>query len=42
VAALIGFIALNQDIGLNEGIAIACVVAASAGALRGAPAPVEP
>jgi inner membrane transporter RhtA len=42
VAATIGFIALGQDLGLNEGLAIACVVAASAGALRGAPVPVEP
>jgi inner membrane transporter RhtA len=42
VAALIGFVALNQDVGVNELIAIACVVVASAGALRGAPAPVEP
>lgn len=42
VAALIGFVALNQGIGLNEAVAIACVVVASAGALRGAPAPVEP
>ncbi len=42
VAATIGFVALGQDLGLNEAAAIACVVAASAGALRGAPAPVEP
>ena len=36
VAATIGFLALGQDLGLNEAAAIACVVAASAGALRGA------
>jgi inner membrane transporter RhtA len=41
VAAAIGFIALDQGLGLNEGLAIACVVAASAGALRGAAPPVE-
>jgi inner membrane transporter RhtA len=41
VAAIVGFVALGQDLGLNEGLAIACVVAASAGALRGAPPPVE-
>jgi inner membrane transporter RhtA len=41
VAALVGFIALGQDLGLNEAAAIACVVVASAGALRGAPAMVE-
>jgi inner membrane transporter RhtA len=42
VAATIGFIALDQGLGLNDAAAIACVVAASAGALRKAPAPVEP
>jgi inner membrane transporter RhtA len=42
VAAVIGFIALNQDLGLNEALAIVCVVVASAGALREAPPPVEP
>jgi inner membrane transporter RhtA len=42
VAATIGFIALDQGLGLNEAAAIACVVVASAGALRSAPAPVEP
>jgi len=41
VAATIGFIALGQDLGLNEALAIACVVAASAGALRGSPAVVD-
>jgi inner membrane transporter RhtA len=41
VAAAIGFVALDQGLGLNEGLAIACVVAASAGALRGATPPVE-
>jgi inner membrane transporter RhtA len=41
VAAIIGFVALSQDLGLNETIAIGCVVVASAGALRGSPAPVE-
>jgi inner membrane transporter RhtA len=38
VAALIGFIALGQDLALAELLAIGCVVVASAGALRGAPA----
>jgi inner membrane transporter RhtA len=37
VAATIGFLALGQDLGLNEGLAVACVVAASAGALRSEP-----
>jgi inner membrane transporter RhtA len=37
VAATIGFIALGQDLGLNEALAIACVVVASAGALRAEP-----
>jgi inner membrane transporter RhtA len=41
VAAAVGFIALDQGLGLNEALAIACVVVASAGALRGAPPPVE-
>jgi inner membrane transporter RhtA len=40
-AAAVGFIALNQSLGLNEALAIACVVVASAGALRAAPPPVE-
>ena len=40
VAAAIGFLALDQGLGLNEGLAIACVVTASAGALRGADPPV--
>ena len=40
-AAAIGFIALNQGLGLNEALAIACVVVASAGALRAAPPPIE-
>ena len=34
VAAAVGFVALDQGLGLNEALAIACVVAASAGALR--------
>ncbi len=41
VAAAVGFVALGQELGLNEGLAIACVIAASAGALREAPPPVE-
>jgi inner membrane transporter RhtA len=41
VAAIIGFVALSQDLGVNETLAIGCVVVASAGALRGSPAPVE-
>jgi inner membrane transporter RhtA len=41
VAALVGFVALSQGLGLNESLAIACVIAASAGALRNAPPPVE-
>jgi inner membrane transporter RhtA len=42
VAATIGFVARGQDLGLNEALAIACVVVASAGALRGEPAVVDP
>ena len=38
VAALIGFITLGQDLAAVELLAIGCVVVASAGALRGAPA----
>jgi inner membrane transporter RhtA len=41
VAATVGFVALGQDLGLNEALAIGCVVIASAGALRGEPAVVE-
>ncbi len=41
VAATIGFIALNQGLATNEVLAIVLVVAASAGALRTAPPPVE-
>lgn len=41
IAALIGFIALNQDLAATEVLAIALVVTASAGALRAAPPPVE-
>ncbi len=41
VAAAVGFIALDQGLGVNETLAIACVIAASAGALRNAPPPVE-
>ena len=41
VAAAIGFIALDQGLGVNEALAIACVIVASAGALRNAPPPVE-
>ena len=40
-AAAIGFVALGQSLGLNEALAIACVIAASAGALRNAPPPME-
>jgi inner membrane transporter RhtA len=40
-AAAIGFVALGQSLGLNEALAITCVIAASAGALRNAPPPVE-
>ena len=39
VAAAIGFIALSQDLSLRELVAIALVVAASAGALRSAATP---
>src|SRR5215216_6702798 len=43
VAALVGLVALGQDLSANEVVAIALVVAASAGALSaaGTPAPVE-
>jgi inner membrane transporter RhtA len=43
VAALVGLIALGQDLSANEVVAIALVVSASAGALSaaGTPAPVE-
>ena len=40
-AAAVGFIGLDQGLALNEVIAIALVVVASAGALRTAPPPVE-
>jgi inner membrane transporter RhtA len=39
IAALVGFIALNQGLGWSEAIAIALVVVASAGALRSAATP---
>jgi inner membrane transporter RhtA len=39
VAALVGFIALNQGLSWSEAVAIALVVAASAGALRSAATP---
>jgi inner membrane transporter RhtA len=39
VAALVGFVALNQGLSLLEAVAIAMVVAASAGALRSAATP---
>jgi inner membrane transporter RhtA len=39
VAALVGFVALSQDLKPVEAVAIALVVAASAGALRAAPTP---
>jgi inner membrane transporter RhtA len=39
VAALIGFLALDQGLAAVEVLAIGCVVIASAGALRSAPAP---
>ena len=41
IAALVGFIALGQDLETTEVLAIGLVVAASAGALRAAPPPVE-
>jgi inner membrane transporter RhtA len=43
VAALVGLVALGQDLSANEVVAIALVVSASAGALSaaGTPAPVE-
>jgi inner membrane transporter RhtA len=40
VATLLGFVALDQDLAAVELLAIALVVAASAGALRGATTPV--
>ncbi|HXF30200.1 MAG TPA: EamA family transporter [Solirubrobacterales bacterium] len=39
VAALVGFVALNQGLSWSEAVAIALVVAASAGALRSAATP---
>ena len=39
VAALVGFIALGQGLDWSEAVAIALVVAASAGALRSAATP---
>jgi inner membrane transporter RhtA len=39
VAALIGFLALSQGLSGSEIVAVAMVVIASAGALRGAGAP---
>ena len=41
IAALVGLVALGQDLAATEVVAIALVVAASAGALRAAPPPVE-
>ncbi len=41
VAATIGFVVLAQDLSAREVVAIALVVAASAGALRSAPPPAE-
>jgi inner membrane transporter RhtA len=41
MAALVGFVALGQDLAATEVLAIALVVAASAGALRAAPPPAE-
>jgi len=41
VAATVGFIALGQGLSVNEAVAIALVVIASAGALRTAPPPLE-
>jgi len=41
VAAVVGFVGLNQDLAANEVAAIALVVVASAGALRSAPPPAE-
>ena len=41
IAALIGFVALGQDLATTEALAIGLVVTASAGALRAAPPPVE-
>jgi inner membrane transporter RhtA len=42
VAATVGFVGLGQDLSARELVAIALVVAASAGALRSAPPVVEP
>jgi inner membrane transporter RhtA len=41
IAALIGFLALGQDLAATEVAAIGLVVVASAGALRSAPPPLE-
>jgi inner membrane transporter RhtA len=41
VAATVGFVGLDQALALNEVLAVALVVAASAGALRTAPPPAE-
>jgi inner membrane transporter RhtA len=41
VAALVGFVALDQGLALREAVAVGLVVSASAGALRAAPPPVE-
>jgi inner membrane transporter RhtA len=42
VGALVGFLALSQGLALTEAVAIALVVAASAGALRSAATPASP
>lgn len=42
VGALVGFVALSQGLSLSEAVAIALVVAASAGALRSAATPASP
>ncbi|MGE0067404.1 MAG: DMT family transporter [Solirubrobacterales bacterium] len=42
VGALVGFLALSQGLALSEAVAIALVVAASAGALRSAATPASP
>ncbi len=41
IAAVIGFVALSQDLATREVLAILLVVVASAGALRSAPPPAE-
>ncbi len=41
VAALVGFVGLDQGLAASEVVAIVLVVAASAGALRAAPPPAE-